>query len=64
MGRQGRDSDFSCKIAKIALKMHFLREFWKFIQNMCNFAFLRHIFYDEYGKKFLVTKGGVNKKIS
>ncbi len=32
---------------------------------MCNFAFLRHIFYDFYlqnGKKFLVTKGGPIKK--
>ncbi len=28
---------------------------------MCNFAFFRHIFYDfylQYGKNFLVTKGG------
>ncbi len=32
---------------------------------MCNFAFLRHIFYDfylQYGKKFLMTKGGSIKK--
>ena len=45
-----------CKIAKRALKRHFLREFWKFIQNMCNFPFLRHIFYYfylQYGENFL-----------
>ncbi len=46
MGRQGGDSDFSCrggstfcsrggrvlKIFEKSPKMHFLREFWKFIQ--------------------------------
>ncbi len=75
-------SDFSCregealfapgrgkgtsKLQKRALKMHFLREFCKFVQNMCDFAFLRHIFYDFYlqdGKNFLVTKGGSIKFI-
>ncbi len=25
--------------------MHFMREIWKFVQNMCKFAFLRHMFY-------------------
>ncbi len=32
---------------------------------MCNFAFLRHIFYEfylQYGKKILRTKGGSIKK--
>ena len=50
-----------CKIAKRAPKMHFLREFWKFCHNMCNFAFLRQVssdFYLQYGKNFLMTRGG------
>ena len=45
--------------------MHFLREFWKFVQNMCKCVFLRHIFYYFYlqcGNNFLVTKGGQEKK--
>ncbi len=57
----GGDSDFSCrgggstfcsrrgegylKIAKKSPKMHFLREFWQFVRTMCNFAFLRYIFF-------------------
>ncbi len=60
-----RGGEGYCKIAKRALKMHFLREFWNFIQNMCNFAFLRHIFYYfylQYGENSLVTKGGQQKK--
>ncbi len=62
-----REGEGYLKIAKRAQKMHFLREFWKFVQNMCNFAFLRHTFYDfylQYGEIYLVRKGGVNKKIS
>ncbi len=40
--------------------MHYLREFGKFIQNMCNVAFLRHIFLfllKHERKKKIVTKG-------
>ena len=61
-----REGEGYLKIAKRALKMHFLREFCKFVQNMCNFAFLRHIFYDFYLQHweiFLVRKE-VSKKIS
>ena len=50
-----------CKIAKRAPKMHFLRAYWKFCLNMCNFAFQRHVSYDfylQYGEKILMTKGG------
>ena len=33
-----------CKIAKRALQMYFLREFWKLVKNMCNFAVFRQFF--------------------
>ncbi len=55
-----REGEGYLKIAKRTQKMQFLREFWKFVQNMCIFAFLRHTFYDfylQYGEFFLVRKG-------
>ncbi len=44
-----------CKIEKRALKMHFFKEFWKNVQNMCNFPFLGTFFMisiDSMGKNF------------
>ena len=73
----GADSDFSGrgvealfalgegKIAKRALKMHFSTEFWKLVQNMCNFVFLGTVFNIctcSLGNMFSLQRG-VNKKV-
>ena len=43
-----------CKISKRAIKMHFSKKFWKYVQNMCNFAFL--------GTFFIISTWSMGKK--